>query len=158
CERYLDLLSSRVPATVSFAMKALVEGYKAGGLDASKAVDRLAPALEGRDKGTVGRALALGPKSARGSDAPDTGRVQARARRALGHESPEIQSAALELAGGDAVLIAPYLATLAPSVRACLGAPEPATVFMDTPAASAAAQTGLRVAPVASLNELVETF
>src|SRR6185369_6898866 len=43
-ERYLDLLSSRVPATVAFAMRALVDVDKAGALDPLAALDRLGAA------------------------------------------------------------------------------------------------------------------
>src|SRR5213076_1744678 len=101
CERYLDLLTSRVPATVSFAMKALVEAHKAGGLDVAKVVDRLAPAFEARDKSTVERALALAGKTAPKSDTTTKARLAALAARALGHESADIQTAALELIGGN---------------------------------------------------------
>jgi hypothetical protein len=75
CERYLALLRSRVPATVSFAMKALVETHKTGGLDVLKAASRLAPAFEARDKGTVERALTLIDKSSRNSDAATKARL-----------------------------------------------------------------------------------
>src|SRR5207248_6057375 len=112
CERYLDLLSSRVPATVSFATKALVESHKAGGPGAVIALDRLGPAFKARDKGTVERALALAAKISRRSGPAAEAHVASLAARALGHESPEIQTAALKLVRSDAALIAPYLALL----------------------------------------------
>ena len=155
CERYLDLLNSRVPATVSFAMKALMEAHKAGALDIAAAASRLAPAFEARDKGTVERALALLSKASQKADATTKIRLAALAARALGHESPEVQTAALKLAGSDAKLIEPYLGMLAPSIRAQLGAQRPA-----------ATQTGAQITVtemqpvqgIAILDELVETF
>src|SRR6266849_4754200 len=64
-DRYSALLASRVPATVSFAMKALVDLDKAGALDIIAISERLAPALEARDKGTVSHALAFLRRAAR---------------------------------------------------------------------------------------------
>jgi len=155
CERYLDLLSSRFPATVSFAMKALTEVHKSGALNVVAAASRLAPAFEARDKGTVERALALASKAARGSDADTKAKLASLAARALGHESPDVQNAALELVGGDATLLEPYLAVLAPSVRASLGAGS-LIAGPDTHARVAESQNA--VVPVGSLVELVERF
>ena len=151
-DRYLDLLVSRVPATVAFAMKALVSVEKAGAFEAV-ALERLAPAFDARDKGTVQRALALAGRIARKGNAEISARVANLAARALGHESAEIQTAALALAGTDSSRTSPYLPLLAPSVRAGLGATEPAAeaAIPRAPAASC-------VAPITSLNELVEAF
>lgn len=150
CERYLDLLNSRVPATVSFAMKALVLVEKTGMLNFAARAERLAPAFEARDKGTVERALALLSKAAGGHP---NARLAALAARALGHESPEIQMAALALIGNDTALVEPYLDVLAPSVRARLGAGLPAA----PPALVVEADASL-VEPIGCLSELVETF
>jgi Family of unknown function (DUF6493) len=158
CDRYLDLLSSRVPATVSFAMKALVETHKAGTPGTVIALDRLAPAFEARDKGTVERALALAAKISQASGPAAQAHAASLAARALGHESPEIQTAALKLVRSESALIAPYLALLAPSVRASLGAVERAATLVEFSECSAVSGTALRVEPIASLNELVETF
>jgi hypothetical protein len=157
-ERYLDLLNSRVPATVSFAVKALVESHKNEGYRAVIALERLAPAFQARDKGTVERALALAAKISRESGPAAEAQVASLAARALGHESPEVQTAALKLVRGDAALIAPYLPLLAPSVRAGLEAAEPGAATMATREASPTVGTTLRVEPIASLNELVEAF
>ena len=154
-DRYLDLLGSRVPATVAFAMKALVTVDKAGAFDAA-ALDRLAPAFEARDKGTVQRALALAGRIARKGDAETTARVAGLAARALTHESAEVQTAALALTGTDSSHTSPYLPLLAPSVRAGLGAGTPG----ETEEAEAVppATTHSRITPISSLAELVETF
>lgn len=160
---YLDLLPSRVPATVSFAMKALVELEKAGALHVAEEMERLAPALEARDKGTVQRALSLLGKAVRAHGAPSglRPRVAALAARALVHEAPEVQTAALELAEWNRALAEPYLAVLAPSVRARLRKDgddqvEPASAI---PAAKrVASPSPQQVAPVASEEELVERF
>jgi hypothetical protein len=157
-ERYLDLLNSRVPATVSFAMKALTEGHKAGWFDAAKELDRLAPAFQARDKGTVDRALALARKISRESDAATRVRAAALSALALAHESPEVQSAALELTGGDAALIAPYLDVLAPSVRAGLGTAQSVAAVSDTPTIITEDESTSRVEPLATVNELIEMF
>jgi hypothetical protein len=158
CGRYLDLLNSRVPATVSFAVKALMEGHKNEGYRAVIALERLAPAFQARDKGTVERALALAAKISRESGPAAEAQVASLAARALGHESPEVQTAALKLVRGDAALIAPYLPLLAPSVRAGLEAAEPGAATMATREASPTVGTTLRVEPIPSLNELVEAF
>lgn len=154
CERYLDLLNSRVPATVSFTMKALMEAHKCGALNVLDVADRLVPALEARDKGTPERGLALLRKATRGCAAPTRARVAALAARALGHPSPEVQSAALELVGDDAAIIEPYLDTLAPSLRARFKEAVPA----EAGSAAATPQHEGRVAPIANFHELVETF
>jgi len=155
CERYQDLLSSQVPATVSFAVKALLEAHKAG---AVITLDRLAPALEARAKGTVERALALANKVSRESHPTDTSRLSSLAARALAHQSREVQTAALKLVGSNTALVAPYVDLLAPSVRAHWGANEPADANTDALAAGPMAGSSLRVAPMGTLNELIETF
>src|SRR5260370_32962039 len=87
-EKYFDLLNSRVPAAVSFAMKALVEVDKAGALDALAALDRLGAALEARDKGTAERALSILGKAAPCAASLDVkARIAAGAAPALGAES-----------------------------------------------------------------------
>ena len=58
-DRYLGLLSSRIPPTVSFALKALAVLDKAGRLPAKDLLDHPAPALAARQKGTVAQMLKL---------------------------------------------------------------------------------------------------
>jgi hypothetical protein len=155
-ERYLDLLNSRVPATVSFAMKALVEVDKTGALDTLAALDRLGAALEARDKGTAGRALSILSKTARGAGSADVkARIAAVAARALGHESADVQAAALGLVEDHAALLDSYRPVLAPSVQARLKmTATPATpVDALTPAAEVP-----RVVQVDNAGELAELF
>ena len=156
CDRYLDLMTSRVPATVSFAMKAVVEAQKAGGLRVEKIVDRLAPAFEARDKGTVQRALTLVKKLAKKADGATKARVAALAARALGHESADVQSLALEVVGPDPAAVAPYMEVLAPSVRAGLvGA---TAIADDAPKSGMVEVAPSQVNPILDLEELVQTF
>ena len=155
-ERYLDLLSSRVPATVSFAMKALVEVDKAGALDALAALDQLGAALQARDKGTAQRALSILSKAARGTGiASAKARIAAVAARALGHGSADVQASALSLVADHGALLDRYRPVLAPSVRARLepSAVESATV--DSPVPVTEVQ---RVVPVDNVDELAELF
>ena len=163
-DRYLDLLGSRVPATVSFAMKALVEVDKAGALDALAALDRLGIALEARDKGTAGRALSiLGKAAARAGSTSEKARIAAVAARALGHESAEVQASALELVEGREELLNPYRAVLAPSVLQRLktkpaqpeAKPEAGTQANDAPPPVYPPQ---RVVPVEDPGDLAELF
>ena len=80
------------------------------------------------------------------------------AARALGHESSDVQTAALKLVRGEAALIAPYVSLLAPSVRAGLEATETAPADLEVRAGTSMLQAALRVEPVTNLNELVEAF
>jgi hypothetical protein len=154
-ERYLDLLRSRVPATVSFAMKALVDVDRAGALDTMAALDRLAPAVEARDKGTAIRALAILGKAAQPADSGEAkARIAAVAALGLGHQSADVQALALNLVGDRSELLNPYLQVMAPSVRAKLEtvAAEPAGIEPQP------AGEGERVSPVRDVGELTELF
>jgi hypothetical protein len=154
-ERYLDLLSSRVPATVSFAMKALVEVDKAGSLETLAALDQLGKALEARDQGTAARALSMLSKAARaaGSDSVKA-RISNVAARALVHESVDVQTSALGLLTDRPAALATYGAVLAPSVRARL---ETAPVEAAAIVAPLVAEVQ-RVVAVTSVGELAELF
>lgn len=156
CERYQDLLSSQVPATVSFAVKALAEAHKAGGVVIT--LDRLAPAIEARAKGTVERALALGAKIALESHGADRSRLSSLAARALGHESREVQTAALKLIETNTALVAPYVDLLAPSVRAEYEAHGPAPADIGASAAGPMAAPEAFVRPIGALDELIRAF
>ncbi len=70
--RYLDFLGSRNPSTVAFALKVFKDLMKLGRVDPGVLVDRLAPALNSRTKGTVKQAL---PVVSRGPSAGWRGRV-----------------------------------------------------------------------------------
>jgi hypothetical protein len=60
-DRYLQLLASKIPPTVSFALNALEVLDKAGKLPAGAVVTHIAPALVARQKGTVLEAQASRP-------------------------------------------------------------------------------------------------
>jgi hypothetical protein len=155
-ERYLDLLSCRVPATVSFAMKALVEVDKAGALDALAALDQLGNALDARDKATAERALAILSKAARGADNDSVKeRIATVAARALAHGSADVQASAVSLIDDRAAALDTYGAVVAPSVRALLvtSAAE-ATASAEAPRVSEVQ----RVIPVKNEDELAELF
>jgi hypothetical protein len=94
--RYLHLLGSRIPPTVSFALKALTILDKAGQLLPRTAVDSFGPALAARQKGTALAALKLLDKAANREPGLQ-GAVASLASQALAHESAEIQGAALDL-------------------------------------------------------------
>lgn len=95
-QRYLGLLGSRNPSTVTFAVRALGAWGAASALDPARVLERLASALQARAKGTVKAALALLDQTAR--RAPALGRRAALlAAEALVHESPDVQSRALDL-------------------------------------------------------------
>lgn len=123
-ERYLRLLASSVPPTVSFAMKQVRSLEKAGALDPQDLIEALDPALQARAKGTVTAALKLLARAAGRDDG-----LKADARRAamlaLVSEDAGVQGAALDLIealGGaqDAELCAElggYAELVAPSVR-----------------------------------------
>jgi len=96
--RYLDFLGSRNPSTVAFALKVFKDLMKLGRVDPGVLVDRLAPALNSRTKGTVKQALTLlDLASRRGGDAALKTRTVAVATEALVHESADIQEATLDL-------------------------------------------------------------
>ena len=154
-ELYLDQLNSRVPATVSFAMKALVELDKGGALQAEVVLERLGPALEARDKGTVERALSVLSRVAARDESPQLKtRIAVVAARALGNESLNVQASALALVGSNSALVEPYVSVLAPSVRARIQTTGPAATNnapLSVPAAT-------RVLPVRDAAELAELF
>jgi hypothetical protein len=94
-ERYLALVGSSIPPTVSFALKALEALDRADRLPADAAVAALPPALFAREKGTVRQALRLMERAAR-RDPALASRVAMAAAGALVHEAPEVQEALLK--------------------------------------------------------------
>jgi hypothetical protein len=96
--RYLDFLGSRNPSTIAFALKVIKELMTASPLDPEILIDRLAPALHARTKGTVNQALALLDQLIRrSSDSALKARAVAASAEALVHESADIQEATLKL-------------------------------------------------------------
>jgi hypothetical protein len=95
-DRYLHLLASKIPPTVSFALNALEILDKAGKLNARTVTEQVGPALFARSKGTVRAALKLLERAAQAE--PGLKPVAARqAVQALAHEAAEVQGAALDL-------------------------------------------------------------
>lgn len=95
-ERYLRLLASPIPPTVSFALAALESIDTQKPLNGAQLIEGLRPVMLARSKGTVKAAFKLldtvagrGPKLA--------SKVAACAADALAHESSDVQSAALKL-------------------------------------------------------------
>lgn len=95
-DRYLSLLGSRIPPTVSFALKAIVALEKGKKLPAEALLDHIAPALAAREKGTVTTALKVLDRLAKANPALK-GRAAEAACEALLHAAPEVQGAALDL-------------------------------------------------------------
>lgn len=155
--RYLGLLGSRAPNTVSFAMKAVGKLEKGRKLDGDAALAMLGPALAARQKGVVTEALKV--LASLHKRMPEKGaEIAAMAASALAHESPEVQKLAIDLMEASAARGAAYLArgyedALAPSQRVRLGVAAAEPVAMHTPAQGPALLT-----PIGDLNELVEVF
>ena len=132
---YLRLLGSQVPATVSFAVKALTTLGKKRPLPADALLAALPPALQAKQKGTVTRTTALLLRAVK--QQPDA-RVAATELLidALVHPDVAVQTALLDAidgllpdAGAQASALRTRLAEaadlLAPSLRARVGASEP---------------------------------
>jgi hypothetical protein len=95
-KRYLGLLGSRIPPTVSFGLKAIKELKKAKRLAPELIVEHIGPALFARAKGTVQAGLELLSRAVTASPKECRAGVQL-AATALAHESAEVQKAALDL-------------------------------------------------------------
>lgn len=95
--RYVDLLDSRNASTTAFALARLKELVKGDQIEAASLVDRLAPALHCRIKGTVKQALAMLELATRGSsDSALKARAVVVATEGLIHETADIQGAILD--------------------------------------------------------------
>lgn len=95
-KRYLHLLASKIPPTVSFALNALTILEKADRLSPEAVVQHIEPALFARQKGTVQTALKMLDRAAKAR--PKCRRETAKvAATALGHEAADVQGAALDL-------------------------------------------------------------
>jgi hypothetical protein len=95
-DAYLGLLRSRVGPTVSFAVAALKKVDRAGLVSADRVLDRVGPVLFEGSTGAAKAGLAL-VKRAGAPSVEAARRAAIVATEALGHESPEIQRAALDL-------------------------------------------------------------
>lgn len=95
-ERYLGLLSNRIPPTVTLALDAVVELEQVNRLTDAGLLASLPPTLYSRDKKTVSRAVRLLERVAERS-AELRPQVAELAVPALEHPGAEVQSAALDL-------------------------------------------------------------
>lgn len=122
--RYLGLLSSSVPPTVSFALKFVKAADASSPLDAGTLLAGLDPALQARSKGSVLAALKLVERAAARDERVRSAALEA-AALALVSEDAGVQTAALDLVGklgeGDEAhlqaLLADYVDLLVPSLR-----------------------------------------
>jgi hypothetical protein len=95
-ERYLNLLASKIPPTVAFALNALTLLEKAGRLAGAVVLSHIGPALLARSKGTVQAALKLLDRAAEREPARKMD-VALQAAEALRHEAADVQAAAMEV-------------------------------------------------------------
>ncbi len=95
-ERYLGLLGSRIPPTVSFALKALAVLDRAGHVTCADVERWLQPALHARETGSVLSALKLIANAAK-REPQRAGVLRASVRPALEQEGSEVRENALEL-------------------------------------------------------------
>nr|WP_319384126.1 DUF6493 family protein [uncultured Roseibium sp.] len=142
--RYLGLLSSSVPPTVSFALKFVQAADKSCPLEPASLLKSLEPALQARSKGLVLAALKLVERAAARDNQVGSGALDA-ASLALVSEDAGVQKAALDLVaklgeGNDAhvqALLADYVDLVVPSLRSRIA-----------DMAGSTAQPGADVAPV----------
>lgn len=164
--RYLKLLSSTVPPTVSFAIQALQTADKAQAISPNALLDAIEPALVARAKGTVTSALRLVASAAKRDPALSIKAAQVTAL-ALVSEDAGVQSKALDLVeklGGaqDAEVreaVAEYVPLAAPSVRARmakLSGVDDDERHEFEPAGQPAKATA--IAPVANADEALALF
>src|SRR5262249_16710327 len=95
-DRYLHLLASKIPPTVSFAVNALKLLDNAGQLPAAAVVAHAGPVLLARSKGTAREALKLLDRAAQ-TDPARKDEIARVAADAIRHESAEVQGAVLDL-------------------------------------------------------------
>ncbi|MDU8946401.1 DUF6493 family protein [Ovoidimarina sediminis] len=164
--RYLTLLSSAIPPTVSFAMKHVQALEKESALDPLDLLEALNPVLQARAKGTVMAALKLAERVAK-KDAALAGRAMSKAVLALVSEDAGVQSKALDLieafggAEDEAVRsdLAVYVDLLAPSLRERAARLAGARTPVDTASALAPAPEAAQpVEPVANTAAAISLF
>ncbi|MBT8415648.1 MAG: hypothetical protein KJO30_15080 [Boseongicola sp.] len=162
-DRYLRLLASSVPPTVSFSMKHIQVLDKAGAVDAAQMLTALEPALQARAKGTVSAALKLVLNAVKRQ--PNLRERAARmAVLALISEDSGVQGKALdaiESLGADGVRreLAEYVDLVAPSVRARIAAlADVGAVALPDMVLEHEATTSRPVVPVGSEQEALALF
>ncbi|QPH55372.1 DUF6493 family protein [Pontivivens ytuae] len=166
--RYLRLVSSPIPPTVSFVLKALKVLEKAGRLEADDVLAEIGPALQARQKSTVTGAMQILASVVK--RAPDRASEVARlAATALISEAADVQARALDLierlnAVQDPelqVILAAHLDAVAPSLRPRLAAMVGAALREPAePLPSAAAQgaTAIQIEPVQTVDDAITLF
>lgn len=165
--RYLGLLSSSVPPTVSFALKFVQAADKSDPLDPGKLLTSLEPALQARSKGSVLAALKLVERAAARDRTVRSEAVKA-VTQALVSEDASVQKAALDLVGklteGDKEhvqsLLADYVDLVAPSLRSRIAgmagiAAQPGVGETATPAEPAQA---VAISPVKNADEALALY
>jgi hypothetical protein len=95
-DKYLHLLASPIPPTVSFALKAISLIDRQTPLESGRLIEALRPVLIARQKAPVKSALKLLAKVAT-RDPRAAGHVAEASADTLMHEAPDLQSAALDL-------------------------------------------------------------
>lgn len=126
-ERYLQLLSTSIPPTLSLALQALKRLQAASLLDPGDLLDCLAPALVARHKSAAMDALHLLAGAGKRAPARSDG-IATLAITALASEVAPVQAKALEVIAGSGAaespamqaLLAAHRTVVAPSVRARL--------------------------------------
>ncbi len=167
-DRYLLLLGSSIPPTVSFSLKAVVALDKAGKLSAVDLLAHLPPVLQARAKGTVNTGLRLITNAVKRE--PDLSGQGARlAVDALIHESADVQKKALALIESLDGLRDPdtraamqgYAEGIAPSLRKTfeelVGVTEARAEPVSPVAAPAKASVSV-IEPIATYTELNQEF
>ncbi|MEM9780985.1 MAG: DUF6493 family protein [Pseudomonadota bacterium] len=168
--RYLRLLASPIPPTVSFAMKALRTLDKAGALTVEALLAEIGPALQARQKATVTSALQL--LGAAAKRAPErSAEIAGMAATALIHEAADVQAKALDLVErldavaeeGVQATLAAHLDAAAPSLRPRLAAmlgtkAEAPAATVATPDIDTATPVAAPVAPVDGVDAAIALF
>ena len=164
-DRYLRLLASMVPPTVSFALKALKEIEKGSRLDTEALLTTIEPALQARQKSSANAALQLLKARAKQDPAraPEIARAAA---AALISEAGEIQERALDLIEhlGQAndpdlkAILADYLPVATPAVLSRLTEMSGVAPDHVQETASYPVPELQQVTPVGSPDEAVSVF
>jgi hypothetical protein len=164
CDRYLGLLSSRIPPTAALALASLEILWKAGQVDAGKLVNGLRPLASAAAKGMVLKVLALAEQAA-SREPKILPAVRQLVAGAVKHADAAVQKKALALAArlGAGTVLAGAEALVAPSNRAALGQLTGAVAkARSTPKKRAAAprlsplDPSRRIVPIATCDELVQ--
>ncbi|MEO1457187.1 MAG: DUF6493 family protein [Pseudomonadota bacterium] len=172
-DRVLTLLGSKVPQTVSLALKSAVRLDKASVAVPERLLEAISPALMARQKGTVKTALRLvesavaraphlkaaGLELATGALLSEASEIQAKALDLIERWAPDAGAGALAALDGYRDGIAPSLLARFDAIRGGGAAPAadpepPAERLPETPLRPAPAE----IAPIGSWEELIEAF